>query len=453
MSELARILIVEDEEIIRTSLREFLEEEGYEVRAAGDVQAAREIVGELDTRETGFDVAICDVQLPDGDGIALLGELLDRSHATAGLVITAYATVDNAVKAFGAGAFDYLVKPVIFDDLAHKLSRLFHLRAVRDENRELRRELQQREEAVKIIGSSEPLDRLQKTIRKVSETNSNLLLVGETGTGKELFARAIHAAGPGASSRFLAVYCGTRPAELLESQLFGSGTREPVSGVFRHVGSGTVYLDEIAQLPLSTQAKLLRAIEYHEILPVGGSDTQRVDARIIAATSRNLAREVDAGHFQEDLFYRLDGVKLQIPPLRERLEDIPELVSHFISRHALTMGKRVQGASDETLRLLMSAEWKGNVRQLDNAIERAVMLCDDSTITPADLPPDLLGLGQPLPDADDLRSALRHYERLHISRVLRQCPDKREAAKRLRLGLSSLYRKIEELELGSELES
>jgi DNA-binding NtrC family response regulator len=447
MSQLPRILVVEDEEIIRTSLCEFLGEEGYEVVVAESVESARTLSDSQPYIDSGFDVAICDVQLPDGDGIELLGELIQRNPNTAGLVITAYATVDNAVKAFGAGAFDYLVKPVIFDDLAHKLKRLFQYRAVNSENRALRRELKRRDGSREIVGSSEPLNRLLETIRKVAETNSNVLLVGETGTGKELFARAIHGAGPRADSRFLAVHCGTRPTELLESQLFGTGSGEPKPGVFGHVGSGTVFLDEIAELPLSTQARLLRAIEYHEILPVGGSDPQTVDARIIASTSRNLAHEVDGGSFQEDLFYRLDGGKLHIPPLRERLEDIPELVDFFVSRHSRAMGKRVTGATEETIRLLMAAEWRGNIRQLDNAVERAVMLCDADTIAPGDLPPELLGLGQPLPDTDDLRTALRHYERLHIARVLRQCPDKREAAKRLRLGLSSLYRKIEELDI------
>ena len=447
MSQLPRILVVEDEEIIRTSLCEFLSEEGYEVVVAESVESARTLSDSQPYVDSGFDVAICDVQLPDGDGIELLGELIQRNPNTAGLVITAYATVDNAVKAFGAGAFDYLVKPVIFDDLAHKLKRLFQYRAVNSENRALRRELKRRDGSREIVGSSEPLNRLLETIRKVAETNSNVLLVGETGTGKELFARAIHGAGPRADSRFLAVHCGTRPTELLESQLFGTGSGEPEPGVFGHVGSGTVFLDEIAELPLSTQARLLRAIEYHEILPVGGSDPQTVDARIIASTSRNLAHEVAGGSFQEDLFYRLDGGKLHIPPLRERLEDIPELVAFFVSRHSRAMGKRVTGATEETIRLLMAAEWRGNIRQLDNAVERAVMLCDADTIAPGDLPPELLGLGQPLPDTDDLRTALRHYERLHIARVLRQCPDKREAAKRLRLGLSSLYRKIEELNI------
>jgi DNA-binding NtrC family response regulator len=182
-------------------------------------------------------------------------------------------------------------------------------------------------------------------------------------------------------------------------------------------------------------------------MPLGGTEPVRVSARIIASTTRDLMREVAEGRFQEDLFYRLNGVKIRIPPLRERLDDIPELVEFFIARHTAALGKRVAGVTSETMRLLMSARWKGNVRQLDNAIERAVIMCEGPQIEPGDLPPDLLGVGQILPDTDDLRSALRHYERLHISRVLRQWPDKREAAKRLRLGLSSLYRKIEELGL------
>ena len=191
----------------------------------------------------------------------------------------------------------------------------------------------------------------------------------------------------------------------------------------------------------------MRAIEYQEVTPVGGSKPVKVTARIIAATSTDLSHEVSEGNFQEDLFYRLDGVKIRIPALRERLDDIPELVEYFIVRHREAMGKRVSGATSESIRTLMAAHWKGNVRQLDNAIERAVMMCEGEEITPNDLPPDLLGGGSSLPDTDDLRSALRHYERLHITRVLRQCPDKKEAARRLKLGLSSLYRKIEELKI------
>ena len=449
MTSKRTILIVEDEDIIRNSLSELLTGEGYQVSEAGRVGDAVDLA-----KETDFDVAICDVQLPDGDGLALLRKLHQRNPHTCILIITAYATVENAVEAFKAGAFDYLVKPVLFEDLLHKLDRLYEFRNLYFENQSLRHELDRQGDLNQIVGSSRAIAAVQLQIRKVAVTNANVLLVGETGTGKELFARAIHAAGPNSSDQFLAVNCSTQPVELLESQLFGTrdagdGNRaEP--GVLRHAGKGTVFLDEIGDLPLSTQAKLLRAIEYGEILPVGGSETQKVEARIVASTTRELAQEVAKEHFHEDLFYRLDGVKIQIPPLRDRIDDIPELVEFFVTKYSKQMKKRVAGASSETIRLLTGAEWKGNVRQLDNAIERAVMMSDSKTIDPTDLPPDILGMGNPLPDTEELRSALRHYERLHITRVLRQWPDKREAARRLKLGLSSLYRKIEELRIDVE---
>ncbi|MDX1969734.1 MAG: sigma-54 dependent transcriptional regulator [Planctomycetaceae bacterium] len=440
------ILVVEDEEIIRTSLREFLTDEGYEVTAAPTIADAVKAI-----RERDFQVAICDVQLPDGDGVNLLRKLLQYNPNVSGLIITAYATVENAVEAFKAGAFDYLVKPVIFDDLANKLQRLFQYRELYQENQALRKELARRDDGEMIIGSSKAIQEVQDAIRKVAVTNANVLLVGESGTGKELFARMIHRWGPKKNERFLAANCATRPPELLESQLFGSQA-SPLSptaaeqpGIFRNAGEGTVFLDEVSQLPLSTQARLLRAMEYGEIMPHAALEPQSHQARIIAATSRDLSKEVAEGRFDEALFYRLDGVKIRIPPLRERLDDIPELIDYFVAKHSREMGQRVTGAASETIRLLIAANWKGNVRQLDNAIERAVMMCDAAQIRPKDLPPDLIGGSQPLPDTDDLRSALRHYERLHIERVLREWPDKREAARRLRLGLSSLYRKIEEL--------
>jgi DNA-binding NtrC family response regulator len=442
------ILLVEDEDIIRTTLKEFLIGEGFLVTEAATAEAALELA-----RRQDFEVAVCDVQLPDGDGVQLLKKMRQINSEMFGLVITAYATVENAVEAFKAGAFDFLIKPVIFEDLSNKLRRMFEYRGLFLENIQLRRELTVHEDFDKIVGSSKVIQDLQKLIRKVADANSNVLLEGETGTGKELVARAIHLAGPKRSQRFLAANCGTRPIALLEAQLFGSistdnsGDSRIQPGIFRNVGEGTIFLDEIAELPMGIQSELLRAIEYQEFMPVGGSEAVTTTARIIVSTTKDLMREVAEGRFQEDLFYRLDGVKVRIPPLRERLDDIPELVEFFIAKHSRAMGKRVAGATSETVRLLMSAQWKGNVRQLDNAIERAVMMCEAEQIEPNDLPPDLLGVSQPLPDTDDLRSALRHYERLHIQRVLRQWPDKREAAKRLKMGLSSLYRKIEELEL------
>ena len=440
------VLIVEDEAIIRTSLREFLSEEGYQVVEAGTVAAAL-----AQARQRDFQVAVCDVQLPDGDGLVLLRRLRQLNPNISGLIITAYATVENAVEAFKSGAFDYLVKPVIFDDLSNKLSRLFQYRELSLENQALRRELARHIEGDAIVGSSNAIMEVQEALRRAAVTNSNVLLVGESGTGKELFARTLHKWGPKQNEQFVAVNCATRPTELLEGQLFGAkagavpGTTGELPGSLRQPTTGTVYLEDVSQLPLSTQDKLLRAIEYQEVTPLGSSAPSRTQARIVAATTRDLSLEVAAGRFQEDLFYRLDGVKIRIPPLRDRVDDVPELVEFFVAKHSRAMGQKATGATSETIRLLMSNPWKGNVRQLDNAIERAVMMCDGTQIRPNDLPADMRGDEQSLPNADDLRSALRHYERLHISRVLRQWPDKREAAKRLKLGLSSLYRKIEEL--------
>jgi len=434
------ILVIEDEQVIRSSLREFLTDEGFVVTEAGNCAEALALA-----RQQDFQVAICDVRLPDGDGVQLLRKLQQINPSVFVLIITAYATVENAVDAFKAGAFDYLVKPVMFEDVANKLRRVYQFREMFLENQRLRKELSQPQQFELIVGSSQPLKELQTSIAKIAVTHSNVMLVGETGTGKELFARAIHLAGPKKDEKFIAVNCATRPSELLESELFGSDAGGP--GALRSAGDGTVFLDEISHLPMGAQTRLLRAIEFKEGTPSGGSAPYKVSARIIASTSQELLRLVGEGTFQEDLFYRLDGVKVRIPPLRERIDDVPELVDHFIAKHSRAMGKRVTSASSDTIRLLMAAQWKGNVRQLDNAIERAVLMCDGTQIEPKDLPPDLMGMGQPLPDTDDLRSALRHYEKLHIARVLKQWPDKREAAKRLKLGLSSLYRKIEELGL------
>ena len=289
MSANRTILITEDEDIIRTTLGEFLTAEGFEVTMASTCEEALEV-----SRERDFEVAICDVQLPDGDGVQLMRRLQKINNGLFTLIITAYATVENAVEAFTAGAFDYLTKPVLFDDLRNKLNRLYQFRDLYLENQKLRKELARGDQFSDIIGTSKALEEVQSTIRKVAVTNSNVLLVGETGTGKELFARAVHAAGPKKDEKFLVANCGTRPLELLETQLFGSqsGKKSDQLGIFRNAGEGTVFLDEIAELPMGMQSELLRAIEYQEIMPVGGSEAVNVSARIIASTTRDLMREV-----------------------------------------------------------------------------------------------------------------------------------------------------------------
>ncbi len=446
-----RILVVDDEEVISTTLQEFLHEEGFEVVVAPDATSALEQV-------EGFepDIALCDVQLPGTDGLELLDRVLKVRPETMVLMITAYATVENAVAAFRRGAQDYLMKPVLFDELLAKIDRLMGFRRLMLENQALRRQLHADVGPDQLVGESEPMRAVKSLIRKVGPTRSNVLITGESGTGKELVARSLHALGTEPDAPFLAINCAAIPHELLENQLFGhvrgafTGADRDHVGLFVAAGRGTVFLDEIGELPGATQAKLLRAIENKEVLPVGATRTLPVAARVVAATNKDLPAEVSAGRFRADLFYRLNVVNIRLPPLRDRPEDIPELVSVLLAKHARALGKHVDGVDNATMRALMAASWRGNVRELDNALERAVILGDGPILTPSDFPAELVAEAGDADPGADLRAALAHAERHHIRRVLARCDgDKREAARRLGMGLSSLYRKLEEYQLRS----
>jgi DNA-binding NtrC family response regulator len=440
------LLIVDDEPIIRDSLGEFLTQEGFHVTLCGSAEDALKLA-----ESTRFELALCDVQLPGMDGLALLDRLLKISPDTFVLLITAYGTVETAVAAFQRGAHDYLMKPILLDEVLAKIRRLLEYRQLHLENQWLRRELNRDTDSEAIIGKSVAMQRVLDVARKVAPTPSTVLLCGESGTGKEVVARAIHRQLPRCQERFLPVNCAAIPHDLLENQLFGhrkgafTGADRDQPGVFVHAGQGTVFLDEIAELPTGTQAKLLRAIEMKEILPVGANEPIAVEARILAATNKNLAKEVEAGRFREDLFYRLNVVTITLPPLRERREDIPDFVEHLLARQARALGKPIRGVSHEAMQLLLACPWKGNVRELDNALQRAVILGDGPLLTPADLPPDLAPEKDDPNLVDDLTEAVHRFEKLHIERILRRYPDKKEAAKHLGVGLSSLYRRIAEL--------
>ena len=437
---------MDDEPLIRSTLAEYLTQEGFDVATCAAGEEAL-----LQAAEQCFDVALCDVQLPGIDGIELLERLHQISPQTFVLFITAYATVENAVRAFQRGAQDYLMKPILLDEVLGKIRRLLTYRALYQENQALRRELNRDYDFDHIVGHSAAMQRVFDMVRKVAPTRSTVLLEGESGTGKELIARAIHAQGAGAEARFLAINCAAIPHDLLENQLFGhrkgafTGADRDQPGLFLHAGAGTIFLDEVGELTLSTQAKLLRAIDQKEIFAVGANEPVQIEARILAATNKDLRHAVDQGRFREDLYYRLNVVSIRIPALRERREDIPELVEFLLAKQAKALGKRVNGVTHETMQRLLACPWKGNVRELENALQRALILGEGPVITPSDLPPDLA----PVPDdpalVDELAEAVRRFERQHIERILRQVPDKKEAAQRLAVGLSSLYRKIAEL--------
>lgn len=440
------LLIVDDEPLIRDSLAEFLTGEGFAVTTCGSAEEALRCAA-----STPFAVALCDVQLPGMNGLALLDRLLQLSPETFVLLITAYGTVDSAVAAFQRGAHDYLMKPVILDEVLTKIRRLLAYRELYRENQCLRRELNRIDDDAMVVGHSPAMRRVMDMVEKVAPTSSTVLLVGESGTGKELLARRLHRLSGNSAGRFLAVNCAAIPHDLLENQLFGhrkgafTGADRDQPGLFVHAEGGTIFLDEVGELSQPTQAKLLRAIEQKEILPVGANEPIEVDARILAATNKNLAKEVEIGRFREDLYYRLNVVSITLPPLRERRDDIPELVEALLTKHRHALSKQVAGVTHETMQVLLACPWKGNIRELDNALQRALILCEGPLLTPDDLPPDLVPQRDDPNLVDDLAEASRRFERIHIGRVLRRFADKKEAARRLGMSLSSLYRRISEL--------
>jgi len=442
------ILVADDEPGVRESLAEVLRDAGYAVHTAADGSAALKALEEHD-----FGVVITDLRMPGADGLAVLKRARDISPQTLVLVMTAHGSVDTAVDALRSGATDYILKPVAFDDLLAKVSRLLEHRQLVWQQQMLRREVDAHYDFAGLVGSSRSMREIFDLIKKVAPTQTTVLITGESGTGKEVVARAIHHFSEVAQRIFLPVNCAAIPENLLESQLFGhvrgafTGAVTSQEGLFSRAGGGSIFLDEIGDMPVGLQSKLLRAIEAKEVLPVGSTHPVTVDVRIIAASNRDLRQMVDEGKFREDLYYRLNVVNICLPPLRERREDIPSLIEYLVRRHNRDMKRAYRGVDNATLKLLMSQPWKGNVRELDNVIEHAMILGNGEWITVGDLPRALSETDDALPPVgDELREALRAYERIHIETVLRRTgQDKRKAAELLGLSLSSLYRKVNEL--------
>ncbi len=444
-----RILLADDESTFRETLCKVIEEEGMDVVAVDNGTDAIDAVTKKE-----FDVAIFDIQMPGADGIKVLRETMKVRPDTRVIMVTAYGTVEMAVEAIKLGASDYVMKPVIFDDILMKIRQQCQYRKLRAENAELKQEIDSKFSIDRIIGESEAMKQVFKTIRKVANTKSSVLITGLSGTGKELVAHAIHSLGTDCSRRFVAVNCSAIPETLLESELFGhkkgsfTSATSDKKGLFEVANGGTLFLDEIGYMSTGCQVKLLRVIEERQILPVGATEPIDIDLRLIAATNKNLQNEIKMGRFREDLYYRVNVVGVHLPTLRERTEDIPELVKHFISKYNKQMGKKCTGVTDEAMRIMMNYEWKGNIRELQNVIERAIIFAEEDQITPSDI-----GLIGPAPKAldekfDDLNKALKSYEKEHIAMVLAKYEgNKANTAKALGIGLSSLYRKLDDLKI------
>lgn len=384
----SRILVVDDEESIREFLEIMLKKEGYEVSCAEDGQIALDLL-----KKKSFDLVISDMQMPNMTGMELLKQVKDQYSDVVFMMITAFGTTETAVEAMKMGAYDYITKPFKIDEVRINIANALRSQNLEVENRNLKKELTKEYNFQNLVGNSEPMHRIFEMIRRVSQTPTNILITGESGTGKEVIAKAIHYNGPLKDEPFVTVNCGAIPESLMESEMFGhkkgsfTGAIADKSGLFEVADGGTLFLDEVGELPLSIQVKLLRAIQERIIRRVGGTEDTKINVRLMAATNRNLEDMVKEGTFRQDLFYRLNVININSPSLRERSDDIPSLANHFLKKYNQRLGKNIEGISQEAMDVLKKYNYPGNVRELENIIERTVALEAGSSILPESLPP------------------------------------------------------------------
>ena len=445
------VLVVDDEESMRHLLSVILTDRGYEVRAVSNGEDA---LRELSARD--YDLVLSDVRMPRMDGLVLLRRALELHPDLTFIVMSAYGTHDTAIEAMKAGAYDYVSKPFKPDEVVLVLRKAEERLRLSRENRRLRSELAAGFRIENFIGSSPALQEMLGQVRKVAPTKTTVLLTGESGTGKELVARALHELSPRAAMPFVAVNCGAIPAELLESELFGhvrgafTDASRDKKGLAAEADGGTLFLDEIGELPLALQVKLLRFLEDEQVRRVGDTRSERVDVRVVAATARDLARAVKEGQFREDLFYRLNVVNVRLPPLRERPDDVPALVEHFLAKYRrLRPEAPLTGVSPQALEVLRSHRWPGNVRELEHAVERAVVLADGPLVQEDDLPDEVRAAPAPAalaPGRDlSVKRAFRSLEEQFIRAALdRTGGNRTRAAELLDLSYRALLYKIKE---------
>ncbi len=441
----SRVLIVDDEIETCSLLHEIMEKEGYEVQVAHAGHTALDLV--IDQHP---DVVLCDIQMPGMNGINLLMAIHQRSPATQVILLTAYGSLITAVEGIKAGAFDYLSKPFVLDEIRTVVRHALDHKHMLEENRTLREKVTPSNPLNHIQGKSPALVAVYKLIARVAPTDSTVLIQGESGTGKELIARAIHANSLRKDGPFVAVDCGTLAETLLESELFGhergafTGAISSKKGLMESAQRGTCFLDEIGDISSALQGKLLRVLQEHEIRHVGGVDSIPVNVRIVAATNKNLQNLVKEGKFREDLYYRLNVVTIALPPLRDRPQDIPVLVDFFLEKHGKTASKHVTGVSSQAMALIMQYDWPGNVRELEHTIEHALVLTGQSTIMPQDLP-EAITTQNTIKSTTNGWKTLEQLEREHILRVLEAYKgDEARAAEVLGVHRKTIQRKLRE---------
>ncbi|WP_025322538.1 sigma-54-dependent transcriptional regulator [Deferrisoma camini] len=441
-----RTLIVDDERSIREGLAKTLRRMGHEAEVCSDGASALDCF-----RQGDYHLVFLDLKMPGLDGMEVLARMRELDPEVIVVIITGYPSIDNVLKAFRLGAYDYLPKPFSPQEVRITTARAEERRRLRFENEQLRRQLQARTDRY-VIGSSPRMREVNALIEKVAATDTSVLITGESGTGKEVVARMIYELSPRKDREFVAVDCSALAGPLLESELFGhvkgafTGAHAPKRGLLELANGGTFFLDEVGNLGPETQAKLLRVLQEREIKPVGGVTARKVDVRIIAATNADLEQEVKEGRFRGDLYYRLAVFPIHLPPLRERMEDLPELVRHFVAKHAPRVHKRFREVSPGFLSVLAGYNFPGNIRELENIVQRAVLLEESDVLRPSSLPAYLL---KNQPNHRKRFPTLEELERDHIALVLRACDgQKTRAAEVLGIDRKTLYRKIKQYGLG-----
>lgn len=444
------ILIADDESSIRESLTIILEDEGYDCSAVKDGKAAIEAIS-----KASYDIIITDLKMPNSDGIEVLDYALKHSSDSLTIIVTAHGTIETAIQALRKGAADYILKPLEFDEVLIRIQNLLEQKNLAQENKYLREQIDKEYNFNHIIGESPAMKKVYKMVERVSQATSNVLITGQSGTGKELVARAIHSNSDRSKKPFLAINCGAIPENLVESELFGhkkgafTGANADKDGVFVAAHGGTVFLDEIAEIPLNLQVNLLRVLQEREVKPVGSNKMVSFDTRIISATNKDLEEEIEKGNFRDDLYYRLNVVEIPLPALEQRREDIPLLAHHFLQKYNKELKQSLKGITSEAMGAMMAYQWKGQVRELENVIERAVLLSDGDFLTIDDLPASFkeeIAEGEYQIDSDKLDEAIQVFEKHHIQSVLKRTEgNKSEAARLLGIDPSTLYRKMERL--------